>query len=107
MSKVSNYFSLQGASWLTMANMQLNIEEGRYESAMQEHFNLLFLADLIETLYLGFTQEEHAEVNDRNDMYFEARWLAFPHAYAEAERTKAAEDAADAKRRKTRRTTTR
>jgi hypothetical protein len=56
---------------------------------------------------LGFTQEEHAEVNDRNDMYFEARWLAFPHAYAEAERTKAAAHPAHAKRRKTRRTTTR
>jgi hypothetical protein len=107
MSKVSNYFSLQGASWLTMAHMQINIEEGRYECAMQEHFNLLLLGDLIETTYRELKGDELRQADFLTDLYFEARWLAFPPAYAEANRAKAAARTANAKRRKTRGTAAR
>jgi hypothetical protein len=110
MSKVSNYFSLQGAARLTMANMQLNIEEGRYDCAMQEHFNLLFLTDLIQETFGGLNEVEREQAESLEILRGEAAGLAFScwlNEFFANERFQLPARTADAKRRKTRRTTTR
>ena len=59
MSKITDYFSLRGALYMSHARMQRAIEEGDYEGAMYENFNTLFLMDECGKAMACMTEEEN------------------------------------------------